>query len=180
VQFNAGFLVKCSYFLTPYKLFINFKLNTMNTTPEKKPWKTWQKVVLGIAVFIIAISFFANKSASSSNSATTAAAPAAPTAIVVDAKKLFADYASNEVAADEMYKGKQIELTGTVESINKDMMDDIYVSIGVGDFKNIHCTINKEYKSNAAQLKKGQTVTIQGEGGTMIIGTPVIDNCIIK
>lgn len=153
----------------------------MNTTPAKKPWKTWQKVVVGVVIFFIAISFFANKSESTGNSTSTkAAAIPAPSAIVVNAKKLFSDYNSNEVAADEMYKGKQIELTGTVESINKDMMDDIYVSIGVGDFKNIHCTINKEYKSNAAQLKKGQTVTVQGEGGTMIVGTPVIDNCIIK
>lgn len=97
--------------------------------------------------------------------------------ISVTAKKLYADYNANEVAADEVYKGKEIELTGQVESINKNFMDEVYIAIRTGSFNSIHCKVPN--KNEAMSLKKGQTIKVIGVGGTMILGSPVLENCSI-
>ncbi len=98
--------------------------------------------------------------------------------IIVTAKKLYADYEANEIAADDIYKDKLIQLTGTVRSINKDFMDDPYLIISAGEFKDIHCSMQNNDELKAC--RKGQKITIKGIGGTMIIGTPSIEKCTIQ
>jgi hypothetical protein len=54
---------------------------------------------------------------------------APPAAQEVSSSELYSAYNSNEVAADEQYKDKQVKVTGEVESIGKDLMDTMYVSL---------------------------------------------------
>lgn len=87
------------------------------------------------------------------------------TAMKVSASELFQDYKSNEVAADEKYKGKMLEVTGTVHSIGKDIVNTIYVTLeGGGRFEimSVQCYFSDKHKSEAAQLSKGQTITVRG------------------
>lgn len=109
------------------------------------------------------------------NTTTPKAAP-----LPVSAARLFNDYAANEEAADKMYKGKLLEVTGTVESINVDIRGNIYIVMPVGDFNIVQCSFSKNYKSQAANLVKGQTVTVIGEGSTTIAGSPVVRKCAVK
>ena len=50
-------------------------------------------------------------------------------AIEVSAGQLYADYEANGVAADEKYKGKVLRVTGKVNTIDRDIMDKIYVTL---------------------------------------------------
>lgn len=87
------------------------------------------------------------------------------TAMKVSASELFQDYKSNEVAADEKYKGKTLEVTGTVHSIGKDILNTIYVTLeGGGRFEimSVQCYFSDKYKSEAARLSKGQMITVRG------------------
>jgi hypothetical protein len=85
-------------------------------------------------------------------------------AIQISAKQLYADYDSNEVAADEKYKGKILEVSGTVNDIAKDITDTIYVTLkGAEYFGDVQCFFSNEFTKEAAKLSKGQQLTVKGE-----------------
>ena len=65
--------------------------------------------------------------------------------LIVSAKKLYKDYNANEIAADEKYKGKIIEVTGVIRDIGNDIMDNAYVTL-VGDqyFGDIQCYFSEK------------------------------------
>lgn len=96
-------------------------------------------------------------------------APAAPAAlpkvdtIKVTAKQLMDDYDNNELKADEKYKGKLLTVTGKVSEVRKSWGNTI-VDIGTGAvFEwDINCYMSKDQTDRAAQLDKGDTVTITG------------------
>ena len=147
---------------------------------SKKRWLLW--ISLGIlALIIIGV-------ASEDKKADAAPANVPPDnttnnteelPIKVTAIKLYNDYEANEVAADNMYKGKRLEVTGTVESINKDIADDVYISLTAGEIlSNIQCHLSDPGK--AAELKKGQRITVTGTGDMMIIGIPQLRDCELK
>lgn len=82
----------------------------------------------------------------------------------ISAATLIAAYEANEVAADEKFKGKLIEVTGVIDSIAKDILGDPYVTLGSGkDFEVSH--IQAMFPASAAKqlagLRKGQTITVQ-------------------
>ncbi|MDX9925554.1 MAG: hypothetical protein RBS48_12395, partial [Ignavibacteriaceae bacterium] len=49
--------------------------------------------------------------------------------IKITASQLVADYKANQVAADSKYKGNIVEVTGTISTIGKDIMDTPYISL---------------------------------------------------
>lgn len=85
-------------------------------------------------------------------------------AIEVSPQQLYSDYEANEVAADLKYKDKVLIVTGKVNTIGKDIMDAIYVTINTGEmFGAVQCSFSDNHTNEAAGLKKGQTVTIKGK-----------------
>jgi hypothetical protein len=83
-------------------------------------------------------------------------------AITVSASQLYSDYKANEVAADQRYKDKVLQVSGTVDNIGKDIMDSIYVTLETGTFGSIQCFFADKHASEAAQLRKGQSITVKG------------------
>lgn len=80
------------------------------------------------------------------------------------AEQLYREYDSNEVSADAKYKGKVIIVSGTIQAIGKDIMDDAYIVIGGRGFLDgVQCTFTKGQLSSVARLSKGQRVTVKGE-----------------
>jgi len=100
--------------------------------------------------------------------------------ISVTSSEYYKKYQENEVAADNLYKGKKILITGKIESINKDVTDDVYVSLsGEGEISfDVQCHLSEPGK--AAELKKGQKITILGTGEGMVIGFPQVKDCSIQ
>jgi hypothetical protein len=55
--------------------------------------------------------------------------PAPTNGVRVTATDLIRQYESNEVAADNQYKGKALAVSGTIEKVGKDIMDAPYVTM---------------------------------------------------
>ena len=100
--------------------------------------------------------------ASTADIETTKITPETPVDIEVSARKLFADYQANEIAADETYNGKVLQVSGTIRDIGNDLLDNAYISIA-GDqyFGDVQCFIAD--KAVVAKLRKGSFVTVKGE-----------------
>ncbi len=102
----------------------------------------------------------------------------------VDADTLVTDYKANEVAADEKYKGKVIEVNGMISSIGKDITDAIYVTLQVGDpdipsFTSPQLFFSNEHENETAALVKGEPLRAKClcEGKFMNI---LLKGCVIE
>ncbi len=84
-------------------------------------------------------------------------------AVEVSAQQLFQSYQDNELAADNQFKDKTILVTGTIQSIGKDIVDDAYVTLETSNrFMPVRCVFEKSEGNKIAQLSKGKTVTVRG------------------
>jgi osmotically-inducible protein OsmY len=111
----------------------------------------------------------------------TDSSPAQSPAKNVNAERLFLDYQRNEVSADSMYKGRTLAVTGTVSSINKDFTDSVYLVFETSnEFMGIHANLRGSEVSKASTLSKGSTVTVVCEGNGMIVGSPMLKDCVIQ
>ena len=98
--------------------------------------------------------------------------------VTISASKLYKEYNENEIAADEKYKGKIIEVTGVIRDIGNDIMDNAYITL-VGDeyFGDIQCYFNE--KSVVAKLSKGKRITVIGSCSGLMMNVQ-INNCIVR
>jgi len=87
----------------------------------------------------------------------------------LSADQLYKEYDTNEVAADAKYKGKVVIVSGKIQDIGTDIMDDAYIVIGgEGFLDGVQCTFTESGKASVARLSKGQQVTVKGEVGGKI------------
>jgi len=98
----------------------------------------------------------------------------------LSANQLYSEYNNNEVAADSKYKGKVIIVTGTIQDIGKDILDDAYIVIGGGGFLDgVQCTFTKGEQSSVARLSKRQQVRVKGKvAGKM--GNVLVNKCSLQ
>lgn len=86
-----------------------------------------------------------------------------PAAISISANQLSSAYNANELAADDKYKDKVLAVSGTVDSIGKDITDTPYVTLQAnGDLLGIQCMFDNQYKEQLSKLHKGQQIQIHG------------------
>ena len=86
-------------------------------------------------------------------------------AIAVSASDLLEDYEANEVAADQRYKDRQLIVTGKIDTIGKDILDSMYVTLESGKefgITSVQCMFDDSNAASLAQLRKGATVTVSG------------------
>jgi len=149
--------------------------------PKKKIYKRWWFWVLAVIVIFIIIGSSGSKNTTSNNSTQSAqngAQQQAPT-IQVTAAELSADYKANQVAADTKYKGKIIQVTGTISNIGKDILDTPYVSLNTGDIiTGVQCMFDKSDQSQLATLAKDTRITLQGKVKGELMNV-LLDNCSI-
>lgn len=99
--------------------------------------------------------------------------------IAVSSRELYAAYDENEIAADQLYKGKWLLVTGTVESISSDMADEPAIQLlGDGYFTNVH--VEGLPVSVAMTLSKGQSISVLCLGAGEVLGSPMLDKCEIQ
>ncbi len=98
----------------------------------------------------------------------------------LSANQLYREYDSNEVAADAKYKGKVVVVSGSIQDIGKDIMDEAYIVIGGGGFLDgVQCTFTKGEQSSISRLSKGQQVRVKGEvAGKM--GNVLVNKCSLQ
>ena len=82
----------------------------------------------------------------------------------ISSQQLYADYKANEVAADQKYKSKILEISGEIDNIAKDITDTIYITLkGDKYIGSVQCFFSKNHENQAASLSKGQYVTVKGK-----------------
>lgn len=96
----------------------------------------------------------------------------------ITAPNLLKEYKDNEVRADGKYKGKVLEVSGTVDGIGKDLMDTMYVSLKGDVIFGIQCMFAKKHESKLASLKKGQEITLKGKC-TGKMGNVILRGCML-
>ena len=103
--------------------------------------------------------------------------------ISVTSASIFKEYSENEVAADAKYKGKLIEISGKVVSVDNGTFDDeiiVRLSDGQYDFSGPWCYMKESERDKVLALKKGQQVVLIGVGDSATIGSPVLKSCAVK
>ena len=97
---------------------------------------------------------------------------------VLSANKLFKEYDKNSVAADAKYEDKIVVVSGTIQSIGKDIMDTAYLVIGgTGFLDGVQCMLPTGQESLVARVSKGQYVTLKGKVSGQIMGNVIVNNC---
>jgi hypothetical protein len=103
-------------------------------------------------------------------------------AIKVDAKDLIKAYTNNEVSADNQYKGKVVEVTGTVKDISV-ILGKTSITVGTNaelEAVKVFCSFDDKAEiDKIAKLNKGDTITVIGkvQGKSLDV---TLDNCKIK
>lgn len=134
-------------------------------------------------IFIFAISDGddaddANTAPKSSVSHTTTEEPV----IEVSVEQILKEYEENEVAADNKYKGKKVAISGVVDSVSKDIIDDTYIKIDTGEKYEAfgaQCYIADTQFERVAELKPGDRITITGYVSSYSLNI-VITDCEIQ
>ncbi len=113
----------------------------------------------------------------------TVVAPAAPSEklIAIQARVLTKEYDDNELVADGKYKGKMLAVSGKIENI-AETLGNVTVSLAGHDMvKSVMCSFDESEKEAVAKLKKGQQITLTGQGDGMTMGFYAgIKNCKIQ
>src|SRR5262249_51198809 len=134
-------------------------------------------VGLGVLVFIIAGVVgvgFAFSPASERRSAVTEASNSE--VVDVTADDLHAAYKRNEVAADEKYRGKVLDVTGAVQRIRKDIRDVPYVELWTSnEFEPVWAYFQDP--AGLSTLSAGRHITARCVGGNVAIGSPMLRGC---
>lgn len=154
----------------------------------KSPKKSQVKeTIVGLLFFAgVAAWFFSGPQTPTS---TTAAAPDAPATettkdsprivVQVGAAELYKAYESNEVAADEKIKGRIVEISGRVQAIDKDFMENIVINLATpNQFNPARLTMVDSEKALAINLKKGEKAVIRCEKMSRLMGSPSGSDCI--
>lgn len=146
---------------------------------------------LGLIAGLLAMLFFAaymathpstprtTSAAPSSASNAPAAAPQPQPAVKkVTAENLFEDYHANEVSADQWYKGQRLQVSGKVQSIEKDAFNNIVIHLTTSNqFSAVWAYLDSEHEAVAARLAKGDKVKFICTGEGMVIGSPILKKC---
>lgn len=103
--------------------------------------------------------------------------------IKVTADQLFAEYDSNEIAANQKFKGQKILVTGTVDAIQADFSDKPVISLRAGGEYNFllpQASLAESEESKAAQLGKGQRVSLLCIGDSEVGGMAMLSDCYLQ
>jgi hypothetical protein len=155
---------------------------------EKKKSKAAVFWILGgfLLLFVVTCSICVNAVPKSTTNVPTAPTPIqtpTPQVIQVSAAELSKAYEKNQVAADLIYEGKTLLVTGIVSSIGKDIFNYPYVVINDGSqfaINGVQCSFSKSSETELAKLSKGQTVRIQGTQYGYSILNVMLKDCSLK
>ncbi|MEK7995079.1 MAG: hypothetical protein AAB403_14835 [Planctomycetota bacterium] len=99
--------------------------------------------------------------------------------VTIGATDLFADYKANEIAADQKYKGRVLQVTGTVDSIAKDITGTMYVTLKGDEFiGSIQCLFDDAHANQLAGLQRGMKVSVKGKCGGKIMNV-LLNGCVL-
>ncbi|MGY4193370.1 OB-fold protein [Bradyrhizobium sp. USDA 4520] len=151
--------------------------------PAKSGMGLGRKLVIGffgaIGVIYLAGSIGGRTSPPSSGAGSQSnAPPVRKEVLAATAQELFEAYQSNEVATDIRLKGKIIQISGRIQSIDKNVFDSMYISLETSNrFMPTKVQTNKQDESKVAQLSRGQQVVFRCQSIHRWVGSPMGEDC---
>lgn len=176
----VGFMLVLGILILPI-VFVWFTLGKGRTTKAK---------VMAFGYLALSIVLFSMQSGSSStSSASTSSSVSAPVpepakeqAMQVGIGQILSDYKGNEVAADNRYKGRLIQVTGAVGDIKKDFTDNLYVTLGTGamyELPTVQAFFDDSMNQQLGNLRKGQKLTVVCRVKGLMMNV-LAEDCFIK
>jgi hypothetical protein len=99
-------------------------------------------------------------------------------AIRITADGLLAAYRANEVGADLRFKNRRIAVSGTMARVAKTLFNIVSLDLVVENpLANVRCMMGREIQPEVAGLAPGQAVVVIGDGGGMVLGSPLVTAC---
>ena len=104
----------------------------------------------------------------------------AETIIDITSTQLYTEYDANEIKADDMYKNQLLRVSWNIDSIWKDILDDIYVALEWdGYIFTVQCMLKWSEKTKASNLVEWDSITVVWKN-TWKLWNIVLRNCIIE
>ena len=102
-------------------------------------------------------------------------------AIVISATDLYNQFDNNSIAAEKTYKGKIVQVSGKVNTVDESFWGTPYVRLDADEYgiSSVTCNFSKEDKSELESLNTGDMITIRGTCGEMGFADVSIDKCSI-
>lgn len=96
------------------------------------------------------------------------------------AQQLFNAYQNNEVAAQQALNGRSILISGVIDDITLDFMDEPVVSLATSNqFMSVQLDFDEEDAAMVSQLRSGQEFTALCDEVSEVAGTPMLDDCVV-
>ncbi len=102
-------------------------------------------------------------------------APRAPREVAAEA--LWTEYQANEKAANAHYKGEVLDVTGQVTGMDSDLVGSVIVRL---ESPNPFSPTRAYLADSSAPPGKGIAVTLRCQGAGMILGSPVLRDCVLR
>lgn len=180
---SVGFLLGLGIFLLPI-IFVWFTLRKGHSTLARVI--SFGYLALGIIIALAMPDIENRKSTmprTSYSEETTNSVPEPTEQIMqVNIHDILSAYKSNEVGADNKYKGNLIQVTGRIEDIKKDLMDNLYVTLGTGaqfEIPQIQAFFDDSMNNQLGELQKGRKLTVICRVDRLMMNVLARD-CIIK
>lgn len=144
---------------------------------HKGAWQMKNIILACLVVFSLGGCGGSQTGTTSSNETKTA-----EPAIKVTANELLAAYNENEVAGDEKYKGKTLEVSGKIDDIQAGIGDDKFVLLKAGkdmEFNKPQAHFAASETSKISTLKKGAEIKLKCVGDGEVMKSPMLKDCTI-
>ncbi len=152
--------------------------------------KAWQVLLISLAVIVVVVviaNVFGEPVETDNNVVETSTSEEQAVVeeqyIEITATELLKAYDENGVAADQLYKGKKLKVTGTVNHIDTDITGEAYVTL-INDENeysiiSVQCYFKDANIDMITGLKSGDIVTIIGTGGGSSFNV-YLEDCVIE
>lgn len=170
---SVGLLLGAGILFLPL-IFSWFTLRRGYTTTTKAVAFVW------LAFCLLIVGTHDTKNAGSLADASSSSSSAQ--VMQVGIQQLLADYKNNEVGADNKYKGNLIEVTGIISDVKKDILDNLYVTLGTGrafEIPEVQAFFDDSMNNQLAGLNKGQQLTVVCRIDGLMLNVQAKD-CVIK
>ena len=101
------------------------------------------------------------------------------TPVKVEASELYKEY-KDEAEVNKKFQGKYMELTGTVDRVGENAVNQFYAVMKGGDaVGDVRCLFTKQGPDESGEVKAGQTITVRGICLGKVMNV-MLDECTIK
>lgn len=174
---SVGFILGFGIFLFPI-IFSWFTLRKGHSTLSRIVSFAW--LIFGLAFF--SIPQYSKNTTVQVNESSYTATEATDEVMLVNIQDILSAYEKNEVGADLKYKGKTIQITGRIDEIKKDLMDNLYVTLGTGrefEIPQIQAFFDDKYNNQLATLEQGRSLTVICTIDGLMMNV-LANDCVIK